>query len=569
MLIPEWPFVSMPARSKIHAPRPDALRRGHRTLRRLALAVALLASSASQAADSLPVLTAATLQLAAALHRDTASTEPALYVGASPDGALLRELRLQIDGQAPLRYQFSEDEARALAAGGLKRLTPLPAGTHRLHGEFVARAATGKPGATRFAAQIDQTVTVAAPAYELIFASGGMLSSAKLDLQAARGDAALREADYLLASDRAFDAALVLETSAGDAQRRDAAYRALGLLPAQDAAVPAAVARYNNAVSAADAAALSSLGSADAGTSADALALRDLANVSAGYRALREGQNEAAMQSFRLVRSPGPYSNAAMLGLGWCYLWPSAARTSTTEVSLRPGNADAVAATRRQTPFRYLQAIAADARAEDLRRALIPWAELLGRDPLDPAVQEGMLAIPYALDHFGAHAQAQRYYERALATLEAAHGTLAAARREVGEGQVFAAIDARDADTSSGWPRLLVEQRDDAQAVPLRTLANDVAVAAPLREYRQLRTLDRTLAAQADLLQARGDSASLSQVAALRARLAAATQVSLAQTQTAMLATLQRLAQQTTKYQAEAEFAMARVYDRDPHGVAQ
>jgi len=255
-----------------------------------------------------------------------------------------------------------------------------------------------------------------------------------------------------------------------------------------------------------------------------------------------------------------------MLGLGWCYLWP---RGASDEVSLRPGNADAVAASRRQTPFRYLQAVASDARAEDLRRALIPWAELLGRDPLDPAVQEGMLAIPYALDHFGAHEQAQRYYERALTTLAAAQGTLDASRREIGDGEVFTAIDARDADTSSGWPRLLVEQRDDTQAVPLRTLASDEGVAAPLRDYRQLRALDRVLAAQADTLQARGATASLPAIASLRTRIAAASRVAMAQTQSAMLALLQRLEKQTSQSQAEAEFAMARVYDRDPHGVAQ
>ncbi|WP_039748082.1 hypothetical protein [Solimonas variicoloris] len=551
-------------------PPPNASRAEARRPRWLAAAVAgalSLCAGPAAAADTLPALTGTTLELAAEAGRRSAEPQPALYAAVVADGVLLRELRVQLDDDAALRYQFSEDEARALAAGALKPLLPLAPGAHRLRAEFVARAAGGKPGATRYAAQLDRRFTADGAPLELRFSAGSLLAGASLELQAAAGDVALREVDYLLGSERPFEAALRLAVSGrDDAPRRDAAWQALGLsAAASDAAAPAE--RYRQALAAADGdAALRALGDAGA-LSPQGLRLRDLANVTLGYRELRAGRGAAAIEHFQRVRSPGPYSNAAMLGLGWCYLWPSAEGARPGDAPLRPASADALAAARRQSPFRYLQAVASGARADDLRRALIPWAELLGRDPLDPAVQEGMLAIPYALDHLGAHEQAERHYARAITALEGARATLVAARAEIADGRLLAALDARDADPASGWPRLLVEQRDDAEAVPLRVFAAADEAAAPLREYRQLRTLTRALdAAAAQLAAHDGDAALAARVDAQRARLARAGDEAAARLRAALQVVLLRLDRQTTRALAEAEFALARVYDRDPHG---
>src|SRR5205823_547125 len=92
--------------------------------------------------------------------------------------------------------------------------------------------------------------------------------------------------------------------------------------------------------------------------------------------------------ALRQVRSPGPFASRALLDLGW-----SAVRPAT-------GGADAV------------------------RRALVPWLELVGRDPFDPAVQEGLVALPYALYHLGAQAQSAEYSERAVRALESTHEML-------------------------------------------------------------------------------------------------------------------------------------------------
>ncbi|NIW25563.1 MAG: hypothetical protein GWN29_13900, partial [Gammaproteobacteria bacterium] len=61
------------------------------------------------------------------------------------------------------------------------------------------------------------------------------------------------------------------------------------------------------------------------------------------------------------VRLEGPFSNKALLGVGW-----------------------------------------ADAERGDYRAALSPWLELRQRNIIDPAVQESLLAVPYAFSQLGA-----------------------------------------------------------------------------------------------------------------------------------------------------------------------
>ncbi|MGI9219503.1 MAG: tetratricopeptide repeat protein, partial [Woeseiaceae bacterium] len=85
-------------------------------------------------------------------------------------------------------------------------------------------------------------------------------------------------------------------------------------------------------------------------------ALRDKANLALGYSLLQDGRPAAAKAPLQRVRLEGPFSNKALLGVGW-----------------------------------------ADAELNNYERALVPWMELRGRDLLDPAVQEAMLAIPYGL----------------------------------------------------------------------------------------------------------------------------------------------------------------------------
>ena len=101
--------------------------------------------------------------------------------------------------------------------------------------------------------------------------------------------------------------------------------------------------------------------------------IRDKANLALGYALLQDGQPLAAKAPLTRVRLEGPFSNKALLGVGW-----------------------------------------ADAELNNYERALVPWMELRGRDLLDSAVQESMLAIPYALAKLDAVSQAADHYLNAI-----------------------------------------------------------------------------------------------------------------------------------------------------------
>jgi hypothetical protein len=82
-----------------------------------------------------------------------------------------------------------------------------------------------------------------------------------------------------------------------------------------------------------------------------------------------------AQQSLDRVRLEGPFSNQALLRAGW-----------------------------------------ADASAQNFQRALVPWAILAEREPTDAAVQDALLALPYAYSKLDVHGRAAVLYGRAVET---------------------------------------------------------------------------------------------------------------------------------------------------------
>lgn len=115
------------------------------------------------------------------------------------------------------------------------------------------------------------------------------------------------------------------------------------------------------------------------------MALRDKANLTVGNRLLEEGQPALARPYLERVRLSGPFSNKALLWAGW-----------------------------------------ADAAQQQFEHALVPWTELQKRNPSDAAVQEALLALPYAyaqLEVYGKAAllygQAVNEFEREIANLDA------------------------------------------------------------------------------------------------------------------------------------------------------
>jgi tetratricopeptide (TPR) repeat protein len=92
------------------------------------------------------------------------------------------------------------------------------------------------------------------------------------------------------------------------------------------------------------------------------LAIRDKSNFVAGTLLVETLEFDAAKQYFDRVRLDGPFSNAALLASGW-----------------------------------------AATAADDYERAVVPWSLLAQREVTDAAVQEALIALPYAyaLDSFG------------------------------------------------------------------------------------------------------------------------------------------------------------------------
>jgi tetratricopeptide (TPR) repeat protein len=139
-------------------------------------------------------------------------------------------------------------------------------------------------------------------------------------------------------------------------------------------------------------------------------ALRDKANLALGYARLQNDQAAAAKLALERVRLEGPYSNKALLGFGW-----------------------------------------ADAENENFQRALVPWMELRSRDLLDSAVQESMLAIPYALAKLEASSQAADHYLNAIEAYHEESGRIDRTIETLENGSFFLAFIDDETLDSSGW----------------------------------------------------------------------------------------------------------------------
>lgn len=538
--------------------------------------LALLVSVAAAAQDDADPQAAAVALHAQALQLlASQNARPLLYVAAPALKPELRLIEIFIDRVRVSSYQFSEPEAAALRQDLRQRLAlpNLDAGRHTLRIHVVAR----EPDSQNPRAAVDEVLEQSLPldnstVLELRLGDAGRFGDTPLQLRVlaqagAREQAQQDYAAFLEASGQGFEAA---------SQRRLSQLpTAAAPLPAESVAEPL-VLRYQQALLAlpeADAVAQAKLESlAQAPAQGElALTLRDQLNLQLAWRDLRRGQGAKAIERLQRIRSPGPCDNAALLALGWAYLLPAVAREASmpeaVQSSLRPGDADAIAQARRLTPFRYRQAQALGERGEDIRRALVPWEELIGRDALDPAVQEGMLALPYALDHAGAHQQAEQYYQRAIEQLQALRGRLLAGNEQLRSGEWLQLLDARDADAQSGWSRLLVDRRADREVLPLRLLRRDAALAASLQGHRELaaarRALQQDAAALAALASAEA-AALLDPITALETQLHARQREQDARIMDLAQVCLQRLDAQAQQYLAEAHFALARGNDQLP-----
>jgi hypothetical protein len=187
--------------------------------------------------------------------------------------------------------------------------------------------------------------------------------------------------------------------------------------------------------------------------------LRDKANVALGYAWLQAELPEQAGPSLQRVRLHGPFANKALLGVGW-----------------------------------------ADAERGDYRAALSPWLELSQRAVLDPAVQESLLAVPYAFSQLGANRQAADYYLAAIDTFNAEIGRVDQAIASVEQGTFVADLLRNRVTDESGWYWRLDSLPDSIESYYLYELVASNDFQEGLKNYRDLLYLQSNLARWSDSL---------------------------------------------------------------------
>ncbi len=191
-------------------------------------------------------------------------------------------------------------------------------------------------------------------------------------------------------------------------------------------------------------------------------ALRDRANLALGFALLQQQGGDAAVAALNRVRLDGPFTNRALLALGW-----------------------------------------AETNANRPDRALVPWLELQQRQPVDASVQESLLAVPYAYVRLASNGQASQHYRSAV-------DAYAAEARRIDEsiaairagGFLDAILDAAPAGGDIGWFWQLETLPDAPHTRYLYHLLASHAFQEGLKNYRDLRLMQANLGRWRDSLEA-------------------------------------------------------------------
>ena len=142
----------------------------------------------------------------------------------------------------------------------------------------------------------------------------------------------------------------------------------------------------------------------------EVLAIRDKANLVLGTYLLEQEAHDAARPVLNRVRLDGPFSNRALLNVGWS--------------NLTSGNFD---------------------------RAVVPWRMLAEREITDHSTQEALLALPYAYAQLDVHGQAAIHYGYALDSFGREIDKLNASIDSIRDGRFLEALVREEIRESSDW----------------------------------------------------------------------------------------------------------------------
>ncbi|MEM8768206.1 MAG: hypothetical protein AAGE43_12220 [Pseudomonadota bacterium] len=182
-------------------------------------------------------------------------------------------------------------------------------------------------------------------------------------------------------------------------------------------------------------------------------AIRDKANLVRGTMLLEAGRYEEAKLSLEKVRLDGPFSNQALLSAGW-----------------------------------------ADMSQNRFESALAPWNLLVARNQTDAAVQEAMLALPYAYGELDVHGRAAVLYGEALDAYGGELDRLDASINSIREGRFLEVLVREEIRKDRDWVIRLRELPDTPETYYLMTLMASHDFQTALSNYLDLEDLRRRLA---------------------------------------------------------------------------
>jgi hypothetical protein len=184
------------------------------------------------------------------------------------------------------------------------------------------------------------------------------------------------------------------------------------------------------------------------------MAIKDKSNLVLGYKLLDENAGGNAKLVLERVRLSGPFSNRALLGSGW-----------------------------------------ADASQGRFERALVPWSILAEREVTDPAVQEALLAVPYAYGKLNVYGRAAVLYGKALDSFGTEVDKLRSSINSVREGKFLQALAREELKQDSDWVVKLRNLPEAPETYYLLELMASHDFQESLKNYLDLNELQKKLVA--------------------------------------------------------------------------
>ncbi len=182
------------------------------------------------------------------------------------------------------------------------------------------------------------------------------------------------------------------------------------------------------------------------------LAIRDKANLMLGALLFETADFSDSQRSLDRVRLEGPFSNKALLRAGW-----------------------------------------ADVSAENYQRAIVPWTILVEREATDIAVQEAMLALPYAYSKLNIYGRAALLYGQAVEAFSEELDKVDASISSIREGRFLEALVREEIRQDKDWVIRLRSLPQTPETYYLMALMASHDFQTALQNYLDLEDLRKKL----------------------------------------------------------------------------